>query len=328
MDSIGAPVYWIGFLAFVAVMLALDLGVFHRKSHRVSMREAATWSVVWVSMAGLFALLVWRWFGSERALEFTAGYLIEKSLSVDNLFVFVLVFSALAIPPALQHRVLFWGILGALAFRAGFILAGGALLAKFHWLIYVFGALLLLSGVKMLMSKEHGPADLSKSRALRWFRKLVPTTDTLEGDRFWVRRAGRLMATPLLAALVLIEASDIVFAVDSVPAIFAVSQDPFIVFTSNIFAIMGLRSMYFLLAGVLDKFAYLKHGLAAILVFIGGKMMLLDVYKIPIPVSLGTVAAILLVSIGVSLWLAPRPVHGADADPPTPTPAPAPAPAP
>jgi tellurite resistance protein TerC len=296
---------WGGFTAFVLAMLALDLGVFHRKAHEVRFREALAWSIVWVALALTFNALIWNWFGPTKGLEFLTGYLIEKALSVDNIFVFLVIFGYFAVPSAYQHRVLFWGILGALVMRAIFIAAGAALITKFHWIIYLFGVLLLLTGVKLFVQRnEHMQPE--KNPVLRLFRRFVPTVAEFHGQRFTVVQAGRRYATPLLAVLVLVEATDLVFAVDSIPAVFAVTKDPFIVYTSNIFAILGLRAMFFLLAGVMDRFLYLKPGLAAVLVFVGAKMMLTDIYKIPIGVSLGVVAAILAVAVVASLVVTGR----------------------
>jgi tellurite resistance protein TerC len=300
MQTIGTPVAWGGFIAFVLAMLAIDLGVFHRKTHAVGVREALAWSGVWVALAGLFNLGVYRWYGAERALEFTTGYLIEKALAVDNIFVFVVIFAAFAVPAALQHRVLYWGVLGALVMRAAFIFAGGAFLHAFHWAMYVFGAILALTGLKLLLRKE-GPAHPERNVFVKALRKVMPVTSGFEGNCFTVRRDGRRYATPLLLALVTVEVTDLLFAVDSIPAIFAVTTDPFIVFTSNIFAILGLRSLYFLLAGVIDKFVYLKPGLALVLLFVGAKMIAVDYYKIPIAASLGIIAAILAVSVALSV---------------------------
>jgi tellurite resistance protein TerC len=301
MDSIGSPQLWIGFLGVVAAMLALDLGVFHRDAHKVTVREAAIWTAVWISLSGGFALLVWHWFGSQRALEFTAGYVLEKSLSLDNIFVFVIIFSTFRIPAGDQHRVLFWGVLGALAMRAAFILAGGAFLARFHWAVYVLGAVLAFTGLRLLLRREQAPHP-EQSRVMRVFRRVVPVTSAFDGHHFITRIDGRRVATPLLTALVAVELSDIVFAIDSVPAIFGVTDDPFIVFTSNIFAILGLRSMYFLLAGVIDRFVYLTVGLSLVLVFVGAKMLLTGIVSIPIAASLGAIAAILGAAIGASIW--------------------------
>ena len=291
---------WAGFNLFVLAMLALDLRVFHRKSHEVSLKEATAWSVVWVGLALLFNLGIYWFRGSEPAIQFFTGYLIEKSLSVDNIFVFALLFGYFAVPPAYQHRVLFWGILGALVMRAGFILAGAALLAKFHWIIYVFGAFLIVTGVKMAIFRN-AEMHPEKNPVLKLVRRLIPVTREYREERFFVREAGRWAATPLFLVLVLVETTDLVFAVDSIPAIFAVTDDPFIVYTSNVFAILGLRSLYFVLAGVMQKFSYLKLGLSAVLVFVGVKMTLVDFYKIPSSVSLGIIAAILTTSIVASL---------------------------
>lgn len=291
---------WGGFGVFVLAMLALDLGVFHRSSHTVSMREALTWSAVWIGLAAGFNALVWWQRGAEAGLEFLAGYLVEKSLSVDNLFVFVLLFGAFRVPPAYQHKLLFWGVLGALVMRAGFIFAGIELLKQFHWVIYLFGGILLASGVKMAFTHQH-EVDYEKNIALRLFKRIIPTTTQYDGDRFFTKIDGRWLATPLFVALLLVETTDLIFAVDSIPAILAISRDPFIVFTSNVFAILGLRSLYFALAGMVNAFPYLHYGLAAILGFVGIKMLLTDTYKIPIVVSLGVIAALLVVSIVASL---------------------------
>jgi tellurite resistance protein TerC len=291
---------WVGFNLFVLAMLALDLGVFHRKAHVVSLKEAAAWSVVWIALALVFNIGIYFWSGSEPALKFFTGYLIEKSLSVDNIFVFVLIFSAFSVPAAFQHRVLFWGILGALLLRGTLILVGSVLLSEFHWIIYVFGAFLILTGIKMAFQRhaEQHPED---NPLVRLIRRLLPMTNGYEGDRFFVRRAGRWLATPLLLVLLSVEFTDLIFAVDSIPAIFAVTQDPFIVYTSNVFAILGLRSLYFVLAGVVDKFYYLKLGLSAILVFVGMKMVLADVYKIPVAISLLVIAVVLAIAVVASL---------------------------
>jgi len=302
---------WIGFNVFVLGMLALDLGVFHRKAHVVSVREAAIWSAVWVALALLFNLGIWLGFGPQKGVEFLTGYLIEKSLSVDNIFVFALLFAYFAVPPEYQHRVLFWGILGALVLRAIFIAAGAALLAHFHWIIYLFGAFLVLTGIKMAFAPDRG-LEPEKNPVLRLVRRLVPVTDRYHGQRFFVRESGALAATPLFLVLVLVETTDLIFAVDSIPAIFAVTQDPFIVYTSNVFAILGLRSLYFLLAGVMAKFTYLKLGLAAILVFVGIKMAIVDLYKIPAGVSLAVVATMLAVAIVASLARAAREPRATD----------------
>jgi len=299
-ESIGNPMLWIGFVAGVLALLALDLGVFHRDAHEVKFREALTWSFVWVTLAMLFNLGVYSWFGPDRALEFLAGYLIEKALSVDNVFVFLVIFSSFSVPAAYQHRVLFWGILGALVMRAIFIALGAALLSAFHWIIYLFGALLVVTGMKMLRA---GGAEVHPERnpMFRLFTRTVPSVPDYRGPAFWVVEGGRRLATPLLLVLVAIECTDLVFAVDSIPAVFAVTRDPFIVFTSNIFAILGLRAMFFLLAGVMDRFVHLKTGLALVLAFVGTKMLLTDIYKIPIVASLAVVAALIGGSIALSL---------------------------
>jgi tellurite resistance protein TerC len=290
--SIGTPALWIGFTIFILAMLALDLGIFHRKAHAIKIREALVWSLIWVSLALLFNAGIYFWFGSERALEFLTGYLIEKALSVDNLFVFLVLFSYFAVPASLQHRVLFWGIVGALIMRAGFILAGSALIQIFHWVIYIFGAFLVFTGIKLLAARE-SEVHPERNPVLRLFRRVMPSVPEYHGARFSIKKAGRWAATPLLAVLVAIEATDIVFAVDSIPAIFAITRDPFIVFTSNIFAILGLRALYFLLAGMIGRFRYLKIGLGLVLAFVGAKMLLADLVPIPITLSLGIVGSLL-----------------------------------
>ena len=303
-ETIGSPLLWAGFIVFVLLMLAIDLGVFHKKAHEVSLKEAGTWSAVWVVLAAVFNVGVYHWFGAQRALEFTTGYLIEKALAVDNIFVFVIIFSTFAIPAIYQHRVLFWGVLGALVMRAGFILAGGAFLQRFHWAIYVFGALLAVTGIKLLVQRNQ-ELHPERNPLVRWFQRVFPMTPDFHGGKFLVVKNGRRYATGLLLALVAVEVTDLIFAVDSIPAIFAVTSDPFIVFTSNIFAILGLRSLYFLLAGVITKFAYLKVGLSFVLIFVGAKMLLTDLYKVPIVASLGVIAGILALSIIVSLLKPP-----------------------
>ncbi|HMP81508.1 MAG TPA: TerC family protein [Verrucomicrobiota bacterium] len=318
---------WIGFNVFILAMLALDLGVFHRKSHVVSLKESLTWTGVWVVLALLFNAGVWHYAGSQKALEFFTGYLIEKSLSVDNVFVFALLFSYFAVPPKYQHKVLFWGILGALIMRAIMIALGAALITKFAWIIYFFGAFLILTGIKMIVKREE-EIHPERNPIVRWFKKLMPVTPDYRGDKFFVRevagsaggppaaskdladepsaiRSGRrvLMATPLFVVLLLVEFTDLIFAVDSIPAIFAVTKDPFIVYTSNVFAILGLRSLYFALAGVMDKFHYLKVGLGAVLSFVGVKMILAHTaWKIDTLVSLGVIVLILTTSVVWSLF--------------------------
>ena len=291
---------WLAFNAFVLGMLALDLGVFHRKAHAVTVREAATWSAVWVALALIFNFGIYLWKGQEPALQFLAGYLIEKSLSVDNIFVFVLVFTFFAVPAAYQHRVLFWGILGALVMRGIFIAAGAALLATFHWVIYVFGAFLVVTGIKMALVRGD-QIHPDRNPLVRLTRRLLPITNGYREDRFVVREGGKWVATPLLLVLLVVESTDLVFAVDSIPAIFAVTSDTFIIYTSNVFAILGLRSLYFLLAGVVEKFYYLKLGLSVVLAFVGVKMLLTDVAKIPIALSLAVIATVIAVAIVASL---------------------------
>jgi tellurite resistance protein TerC len=300
LPTVGSPWMWVGFLAFVLTMLMLDLGVFNRKAHTPSLREAGAWTGVWVSLAAIFNFFVWWRFGSEKALEFTAGYLVEEALSVDNLFVFLILFRSLGVPPAYQHRVLFWGILGALVTRGVFIFAGAALLNAFHWITYVFGGFLVITGFRLLFSTEVEPHP-ERNPMARAFMKLFPMTSDYRGAAFLVIENGRRMATPLLLAVVAAEATDIVFATDSIPAIFALTRDPFIVFTSNIFAILGLRSLFFLLAGIMDRFHYLKVGLALVLVFVGGKMVAADWYHVPIWASLLAIVVLIGGSVLASL---------------------------
>jgi tellurite resistance protein TerC len=309
---IEGPIWlWVGFNLFVLAMLALDLGVFHRKSHVVSGKEALIWSLVWISLSLVFNAAIYYFWdrmmpdssytNSEAALAFLTGYLIEKSLSVDNIFVFILIFSFFAVPAAYQHRVLFWGILGALVMRGILIVVGAALLKEFHWIIYIFGAFLIFTGIRMARHQDE-EVHPDRNPVVKFFRRFMPVTEKFEQGKFFVRQAGKLMATPLFLILLIVESTDLVFAVDSIPAIFAVTQDPFIVYTSNVFAILGLRALYFLLANVMDKFQYLKLGLSAVLTFVGIKMVIVDFYKIPIGVSLGVVASILTISILASLW--------------------------
>jgi tellurite resistance protein TerC len=290
---------WAAVLAVILAMLAVDLFA-HRRAHVVSVREAAAWSAVWVALGLGFGAVIWWAYGAQAGAEYYAGYLIEKSLAVDNVFVFALIFTYFAVPRELQHRVLFYGVLGALVFRALFIAGGAALLDRFHWVLYLFGAFLLLTGWRMFHHRNE-QMDPGRNPVLRLVRRLVPTTDEYAGQRFWVRRGGRLVATPLFTVLVLVETTDIVFAVDSIPAIFAVTQEPFLVFTSNAFAILGLRAMYFLLADLMHRFVHLKAGLAAILVFVGAKMLLIDVWKVPIGLSLTVIATCITVAVVASL---------------------------
>jgi tellurite resistance protein TerC len=291
---------WIGFIAFVLAMLALDLGVFHRKAHAVRPKEAGIWVGVWVSLAFLFALGLYSYRDAETALTFLTGYIIEESLSVDNIFVMVLIFNYFSVPSEFQHRVLFWGILGALIMRGLFIGLGALLVSRFDWILYVFGAMLVITGVRMAFKGDE-EFDAEQNRVVRFVRRFVPMTAGYRGAHFFTIENGRRVATPLLLVLVLVEVTDLMFAVDSIPAIFAVTTDPFIVFTSNIFAILGLRSMYFLLAAVVHRFYLLKFGLAVILVFVGTKMLLEPVMHVPILVSLGAIVSVLAGSVTASL---------------------------
>jgi tellurite resistance protein TerC len=306
MEGIGTPWLWLGFTAFVLAMLVLDLGVFHRKAHEVRVREALVWTGVWISLALAFNLGVYFWFGTERALEFLTGYVIEKALSIDNIFVFIVVFSAFGVPAKLQHRVLFWGILGALVLRAIFIVIGAALLQRFHWVAYLFGAFLVFTGVRLLVQRGGDEIHPERNPIFRLFKRFVPSVSDYGDGHFTVVENGKRYATPLLLVLVAIEGTDMVFAVDSVPAIFAVTKDPFIVYTSNVFAILGLRALYFALAGIMDRFQYLKVGLSLVLAFVGAKMLLSGIYKIPILASLGVIVVLLGGAIVVSLLRPPK----------------------
>ncbi|MCC7355085.1 MAG: TerC family protein [Anaerolineae bacterium] len=295
---------WVAFNVVVLAMLALDLGVLHRKAHAVRLREAAIWSAVWICLSLAFNGVVYLWRGPEAGLQFLTGYLIEKSLSIDNIFVFVLIFSYFSVPATYQHRVLFWGVLGALVMRAILIAAGVVLIEKFHWIIYIFGAFLIFTGWRMARHQEielHPEAN----PVVRLARRFIPIHPHYEGQSFFIRQGGRLLATPLLLVLLIVESTDLVFAVDSIPAVLAISTDPFIVYTSNVFAILGLRALYFLLAGIMDRFRYLRVGLAVVLVFVGFKMVVSDLYHIPIAVALGVVGGVILVSIIVSLAFRP-----------------------
>jgi tellurite resistance protein TerC len=291
---------WVGFNAFVLSMLVLDLGVFHRKSHEVSLKEALIWTGVWITLALMFNGFIYYYFNEELAVQFLTGYLIEKSLSVDNIFVILLIFSYFQVPPAYQHKVLFLGILGALVMRVIFIFAGIELIHRFHWLIYIFGAFLVITGIRMLFAKETN-IDPEKNFFVRMIRRIIPVTSEYVSDKFFVRNNGRLWATPLFLALIVIEGTDLIFAVDSIPAVIAISDDPFIVYTSNAFAILGLRSLYFALAGIEKFFKYLKYGLALILVFVGTKMAIADFFKIPVEISLLVIAIILAASMWTSV---------------------------
>jgi len=304
LPSIGTPGLWIGFTLFVLALLALDLGVFHRRAHEVRFREALAWNVVWIVLALLFNGWIYWQFGANRGLEFLTGYLIERALAVDNIFIFLIVFSTFAVPAVYQYRVLFWGILGALVLRAVFILLGAALLAAFHWVMYVFGGFLVLTGIKLLLA-ANGEVHPERNVLFRLFKRLVPSVSDYHGARFTIVKAGRRCATPLLLVLICIETADLVFALDSIPAIFAVTRDPFIVYTSNILAILGLRAMFFLVAGMIRRVAYLNIGLAAVLSFVGVKMLLTDIYEISTLTSLGVIAVVLALAAVVS-WLRPR----------------------
>ncbi len=300
---------WALSVGLILAALLVDLFVFHRDAHEVTMREATISSGIWVSVGIAFGVGVWAIAGGQAGGEYFAGYLIEKSLAVDNIFVFAILLSYFAVPAKYQHRVLFWGVVGALIFRAIFIAAGAALLKQFHWTIYIFGALLLLTGIKLLRQKDTH-VDPAKNPAVKLLRRLIPVSDQYDGQKFFTRRNGIRMATPMLAVLLAIETTDVIFAVDSIPAIFAVTDEPYIVFTSNAFAILGLRAMYFMLAGAIHRFTYLKVGLAAVLAFVGIKMMVVDLYKIPIAVSLAVIASI----IGISIWISLRATRQIDFD--------------
>lgn len=291
---------WAALIAAIVAMLLVDLFM-HRDAHEIRLREAATWSVIWVAIGLVVGVVIWWGYGSEFGLQYYAGYVIEKSLAVDNVFVWAVIFGYFAVPKQYQHRVLFYGVVGALVFRAIFIAAGSALIASAAWVLYIFGAFLILTGLRMLRQRnEH--IDMSQSKTLRLFRRFVPTTDEYHGQRFWIRRNGVLLATPLLAVLVIVEVTDIIFAVDSIPAIFAVTQEPFLVFASNAFAILGLRAMYFLLADLMHRFVYLKLGLSFVLVWVGIKMIVSHAWvTIPTLLSLGIVVAIITASVVASL---------------------------
>jgi tellurite resistance protein TerC len=304
---------WIATLAAILAVLAVDL-LAHRRAHKVTVREALAWGAVWLVLGTAFGAVVWAAWGAQRAGEYFGGYLIEKSLAVDNIFVFALIFTSFAVPQAYQHRVLFYGVLGALVLRAGFIAGGVASLDRFHWVLYIFGAFLLVTAGRMVRTRDREP-DPRTSRSMRLVRRVLPAVEDYHGQRFWIRRAGRLAATPLLVVLVLIEISDVIFAADSIPAVLAITDEPFLVFTSNAFAILGLRSLYFLLAGLMYRFAYLKLGLAAVLGFVGLKMLLADLIEIPIAASLAIIAACLAIAIIASLRATRAAPAGADEAP-------------
>jgi tellurite resistance protein TerC len=293
--------FWIGFNVFVLALLAIDLGVFHRKAHTVSTREAALWTVIWISLALGFSALLFIFEGQQTGMMFLAGYLIEKSLSVDNIFIFVMLFTYFNVPMIYQHRVLFWGILGALIMRGVLIGVGAYLISQFDWVLYIFGAFLVFTGIRMVLHKEDGEINIERNGVVHLLRRLIPITKDYHGASFLVRQQGILFATPLLVVVLVVETTDLIFALDSIPAIFAVTQDPFLVYTSNVFAILGLRSLYFLLANVMQNFRFLKHGLSVILVFVGIKMLVVEFYHVPIGLSLGVIAAVLGISITASL---------------------------
>ncbi|EMY8130237.1 TerC family protein [Klebsiella pneumoniae] len=311
MNTVGTPLLWGGFAVVVAIMLAIDLLLQGRRgSHSMTMKQAAGWSILWVTLSLLFNAAFW-WYlvqtqgravADPQALAFLTGYLIEKALAVDNVFVWLMLFSYFAVPPALQRRVLVFGVLGAIVLRTIMIFAGSWLISQFYWLLYVFGAFLLFTGVKMALAKEDD-SGIGDKPLVRWIRSHLRMTDKIESERFFTRKNGVLFATPLLLVLILVELSDVIFAVDSIPAIFAVTTDPFIVLTSNLFAILGLRAMYFLLAGVAERFSMLKYGLSVILVFIGVKMLIVDFYHIPVAISLGVVGGILAVTLLINAWV-------------------------
>jgi tellurite resistance protein TerC len=301
-------VLWAGFNLFVLAMLALDLGVFHRKSHTVTVKEALVWTGVWITLAMIFNLFIYSYFGKEKAVEFFTGYLIEKSLSVDNIFVIILIFSYFQVPQEYQHKVLFWGILGALVMRIIFILSGIELIHRFHWLVYIFGGFLIFTGIRMLTSDD-SKIEPEKNPLIKLARRMFSVTQEFVGDKFFVKRETKTWATPLFLVVILIEATDLIFAVDSIPAILAISDDPFIVYTSNVFAILGLRSLYFALSGIEKYFHYLKFGLSAILVFVGVKMCIVDFFKIPVEISLIVIVFVLALAM-ISSVLFPKKKEG------------------
>lgn len=295
-------ILWVGFIVLVILMLVLDLGVFHRKSHIVSVREALIWTAVWIALAMAFNLFVFQYFGKDKALEFFTAYVVEKSLSIDNIFVMLMIFSYFDVPAKYQHKVLFWGIFGALLMRLIFIFAGIELIHRFHWLIYAFGGFLIVTGIRLVVGGDR-PKDPTKNPLVRLVNRIFPVTRRFEAGNFFIKKDGKRWATPLFVVLVLIEGTDLIFAVDSVPAIIAISEDPFVVYTSNVFAILGLRSLYFALSGIEKYFAYLKYGLAVILVFVGFKMCIMDFYKVPVELSLIIISFLLTISMLASLIL-------------------------
>lgn len=293
-------ILWIGFILFVFLMLALDLGVFNRKAHVIKIKEALLLSLFWISLSIAFNILIYFWFGQQKAVEFMTGYIMEKALSVDNLFVFLMIFSYFNVPSVYQHKILFWGILGALVMRAIFIAAGITLIEQFHVVIYIFGAFLVITGIKMAFHDDN-EIEPEKNPLLKYFRKIMPVTENYEKDKFFVKRLGKYFATPMFVVLLVVESTDVLFAVDSIPAVLAITTDPFIVYTSNVFAILGLRALYFALAGIMPMFYYLNYGLSVILTFVGVKMLISDYYKVSTVVSLGTVAGILVAAVILSV---------------------------
>jgi tellurite resistance protein TerC len=305
MHSIGTPVFWLSFISVIVILLMIDLGVFQRKAHEVRVKEAACWSIIWIALSLCFGFWIYHSFGRQQGLEFFAGYLIEYALSVDNIFVFILIFSYFAVPSRLHHRVLFWGILSALIMRAAFIAAGAALISSFHWTLYIFGAFLIYTGGKIMIQ---GDAEVNPGHnpVVRIFQRFIPLTSDFQSGKFFLWNKGKLFATPLALVLVTVEVTDLVFATDSIPAIFGVTRDPFIIYTSNVCAILGLRSLYFLLAAVIKRFAYLGTGLGFVLIFIGIKMLTSGFLHISIELSLSIVAVILAGSIAFSIFFPPK----------------------
>lgn len=294
---------WIVFSLSVFVLLALDLGVFHRKSHAIGIKEAMIWSAVWLGVAVLFNIIVYFWHGQETAMEFAAAYIVERSLSVDNLFVFLLIFSYFKVPAVHQYRVLFWGILAALVLRAVFIMTGITLIQNFHWLIYIFGAFLIYTGIKIALKKEDEGADLSQNRVLCLCKRFLPTSEHYDGGKFFSRNSGKWLVTPMFLVLLVVETSDLIFALDSVPAVLGVTLDPFVAYTSNIFAILGLRALYFALAGCMLMFRFLSGGITVILIFVGAKMLVSGFYEVPVGIALGVIVLVLAVAIALSVLI-------------------------
>ncbi|WP_192821453.1 TerC family protein [Rufibacter sp. LB8] len=301
--------FWVGFNLFVLILLGLDLFVFHKKSHEVKIKEALLWSAFWIVLSLAFNVGIYFWKGSGPALEFLTAYLIEKSLSVDNLFVFILIFNFFHVPSAVQHKILFWGVLGALFFRAIFILVGVALIAKFHFIIYILGGFLIFTGIKMAFTNNDEEIDPEANPVVKFVSRYIPITNKMYGDKFFVKIDKTRFATPLFLVLIMVETTDIVFAADSIPAILAISKDPFIVYTSNVFALLGLRALYFALAGIMQLFHYLHYGLSLILVFIGAKLVLSDIYHLDMRIALGVVAFILTMSVVLSLIFPKKDTH-------------------